>query len=71
MTPVVRNDDHKPLMSKKGRKRQFAMGAAAGLAVGAVLVIALLTLMRDGPEAGTTAQSMPGAAAVAPAEPAR
>ena len=71
MTPVVRNDDHKPLMSKKGRKRQMAMGAAAGLGVGAVLVLALLALMRDGPDAGTTAQTMPGAAVVAPAQPAR
>jgi hypothetical protein len=71
MTPTVRNDDHAPLMSKKGRKRQLAMGAAAGLGVGAVLVLALLALMRDGPEAGTTAQAMPGAAAVATVAPAR
>ena len=71
MTPTVRNDDHTPLMSKKGRKRQLAMGAAAGLAVGTVLVLALLALMRSGPEAGTTAQTMPGAAAVAAGTPAR
>ena len=70
MTPTVRNEDHAPLMGAKGRKRRFAMGAAAGIGVGAVLVLGLLALMRDGPDAGTTALTMPGAAAIAPAEPA-
>jgi hypothetical protein len=47
------------------------MGAAAGLGVGAVLVLALLALMRDGPDTAATPATMPGAAAVAPVQPAR
>ena len=68
MTRTVHtHDHHTPLVATNGRKPRLLLGAAAWLALAAVLALALLGVMTERPN--TTVLTSPGAAAIAPVEP--